>query len=87
LATTENATAGNESPIIRTILRRKRTTKRKAVPQATADMLVGTDPEPTISAHMEEEKVDEGVSNFVGPKKKKQKVSPTAVRRSNRPHA
>jgi hypothetical protein len=50
-------------------------------------MPVGTDPEPTRSAPVEEEKVDEGVSNVVGPKKKKQKVPPTAVRRSNRPRA
>ncbi|KAK2410263.1 hypothetical protein QL285_045637 [Trifolium repens] len=69
------------------IMRKKKTTKRKVVPQATADMPVGTDPEPTISAHVEEDKADEGVSNVVGPKKKKQKVSPTAVRRSNRPRA
>ncbi|KAK2444597.1 hypothetical protein QL285_015611 [Trifolium repens] len=87
LATTEKAIAGNESPTLGTILRKKRTTKRKVVPQATADMPVGTDPEPTRSAPVEEEKVDEGVSNVVGPKKKKQKVTPTAVRRSNRPRA
>jgi hypothetical protein len=48
---------------------------------------VGTDPEPIVSAPVEEEKVDEGVSNVVGPKKKKQKVQATAVRRSNRPRA
>jgi hypothetical protein len=69
------------------ILRKKRTTRRKAVPQETADKPVGADPEPSISAPMEEEKVDEGVSNVVGPKKKKQKVQATAVRRSNRPRA
>jgi hypothetical protein len=80
-------TAGNESPIIGAILRKKRTTKRKVVPQVTADMPVGTNPEPIISAQVEEEKADEGVSNVVGPKKKKQKVPATAVRRSNRPRA
>jgi hypothetical protein len=36
---------------------------------------------------VEEEKADEGVSNVVGPKKKKHKVPPTTVRRSNRPRA
>jgi hypothetical protein len=87
LATTEKAIAGNESPTLGTILRKKRTTKRKVVPQATTYMPVGTDPEPTRSASVEEEKVDEGVSNVVGPKKKKQKVSPTAVGRCNRPRA
>jgi hypothetical protein len=87
LATTEKVTAGDESPTIGAILRRKRTTRRKDVLQATADMPVGTDPEPTRSAPVEEEKVDEGVSNVVGPKKKKQKVQATAVRRSNRPRA
>jgi hypothetical protein len=54
LATTEKAIARNESPILGTILRKKRTTKRKAVPQATADKPVGTDPEPTRSALVEE---------------------------------
>jgi hypothetical protein len=88
LATTENAIAGNESSILGTILRKKRTTKRKAMPQATADIPVSTDPKPTRSAPVEEEKVDEGVSNVVGPKKKKkQKVQATVVRRSNRPRA
>jgi hypothetical protein len=50
LATTEKATAGNESPTLGAILKKKRTTRRKVVPQATADMLVGTDPELSISA-------------------------------------
>jgi hypothetical protein len=54
------------------------------VPQEKAVMLVGTDPEPFVSASVEEEKDDEGVSNVVGPKKKKHKVQATAVRRSNR---
>jgi hypothetical protein len=54
------------------------------VPQEKAVMLVGTDPEPFVSASVEEEKDDEGVSNVVGPKKKKHKVQASAVRRSNR---
>ncbi|KAK2382312.1 hypothetical protein QL285_069857 [Trifolium repens] len=87
LATTEKDTAGDESPTIGAILRKKRTTRRKVVPQATADLPVDADPEPIISAQMEEEKADEGVSNIIGPKKKKHKVQATAVRRSNRPRA
>jgi hypothetical protein len=50
-------------------------------------MPVGTNPEQIISAQVEEEKADEGVSNVIGPKKKKQKVPATAVRRSNRHRA
>jgi hypothetical protein len=73
LATTEKAIAGNESPTLGTILRKKRTTKRKVVPQATADIPVGTDLEPTRSAPVEEEKVDEGVSNVVGPRRRSRK--------------
>jgi hypothetical protein len=87
LAATEKVTAGDVSPPKGIILKRKRTTRRKVVPHATADMPVGTDPEPIVSAPVEEERDDEGVSNVVGPKKKKQKVPVTAVRRSNRPRA
>ncbi|WJX72990.1 hypothetical protein P8452_56818 [Trifolium repens] len=87
LATTEKDTAGDESPTIGVILKKKRTTRRKAAPQATAVLPVGTDPEPIVSAPVEEEKDGEGVSNVVGPKKKKQKVQTTAVRRSNRQRA
>jgi hypothetical protein len=55
LATTEKDTAEDEYQTVGTILKKKRTRRRKVVSQATVVLPVGTDPEPIVSAPVEEE--------------------------------